>query len=513
MNQKDWTILCVDDEPANLKLLQFMLVPRGFNVVVATNGETALEKIESEDIDLVLLDIMMPGMDGFEVCKRIKEDNKHRNIPIIMITALTSKSDRIKGIEVGAEEFLSKPFDQMEVIARIKMLLKVKELNDNLNQAYDDIANLIKFGEGIINLYNPPDFDFFSKIEIIIDQLMRRMNGMKEKPQAVLVRTLNSQYSHDWYLFESVSGSFKKVSVKLDIALPPSNTEDSACLFYNQSGVEDGAFQPIIERLGTHKILVKNIVCYMNNKLSVFAINYGREVTSHDAAVLNSIVMHVLFLISLSQVKDMEESVKHIIHSFARTSEVKDDTMSNHVVRVGLYCAVLAKKLKLPDAFVRTITTQASLHDVGKIHLPSTLLTKPEELSAEEWLVMRNHPLYGAEIIGDHPRFKMARAIALTHHERWDGSGYPCGLSGENIPIEGRIMAVADQYDSLRNGRIYKEPYDHLTTFSIMTKGDSRTSPKHFDPLVLKAFTEVYQEFEVIYVRFGDKEPPLHLVC
>jgi diguanylate cyclase (GGDEF)-like protein len=130
MNPRNPVILCVDDEEANLKLLENILVPRGYEVVSAASGKDALLKIKSQTIDLVLLDIMMPGIDGFEVCRQIKEDQKLRNIPVIMITALTDKQDRIRGIEAGAEEFLLKPFDQTEALARIKILLKVKELND-----------------------------------------------------------------------------------------------------------------------------------------------------------------------------------------------------------------------------------------------------------------------------------------------------------------------------------------------------------------------------------------------
>ena len=135
MNPQNPVILCVDDEEANLKLLENILVPRGYAVVSAASGKDALLKIKSQAIDLVLLDIIMPGMDGFEVCRQIKEDPKLRNIPVIMITVLTAKKDRIRGIEAGADEFLSKPFDQTEVLARIKILLRVKELDDERKRA------------------------------------------------------------------------------------------------------------------------------------------------------------------------------------------------------------------------------------------------------------------------------------------------------------------------------------------------------------------------------------------
>jgi len=135
MNLQNPVILCVDDVEANLKLLENMLVPRGYSVVSASSGKEALVKVKSQTVDLVILDIIMPGMDGFEVCRHIKEDQTLRNIPVIMITALTAKRDRIRGIEAGAEEFLSQPFDQTEALARIKVLLKLKELSDERERA------------------------------------------------------------------------------------------------------------------------------------------------------------------------------------------------------------------------------------------------------------------------------------------------------------------------------------------------------------------------------------------
>ena len=135
MNAQNQVILCVDDEQANLKLLEKILLPRGYSLVSAASGEEALLKIKSQAIDLVLLDILMPGMDGFEVCRQIKEDQKLRSIPVIIVTSLSAKQDRIRGIEAGAEEFVSKPFDPTDVLARIKLLLKVKQLNEDLNGA------------------------------------------------------------------------------------------------------------------------------------------------------------------------------------------------------------------------------------------------------------------------------------------------------------------------------------------------------------------------------------------
>jgi C4-dicarboxylate-specific signal transduction histidine kinase len=135
-------ILCVDDGPLNLSLLDAMLSPRGYAVVTAADGPQALEKIEAERIDICLLDVMMPGMDGFEVCRRIKSDARYRNIPVVLITSYSETEHRIRGIEAGAEDFITKPFDSAEVLARVKMLLQVKSLHDRLQEAHHEIAEL-----------------------------------------------------------------------------------------------------------------------------------------------------------------------------------------------------------------------------------------------------------------------------------------------------------------------------------------------------------------------------------
>ena len=242
------------------------------------------------------------------------------------------------------------------------------------------------------------------------------------------------------------------------------------------------------------------MVKYANESFCVIALNYGREVTTHDATVLSSVVMQSLFLRTLAlQAKDTESAFEYTGIALARASEANDEDTGDHIVRIGHYCALLATQIGMSEKFVQGIRSQASLHDVGKIHVSSAVLKKVGKLTEVEWHEMKMHTLHGSKIIGGHLRMRMADTIALTHHERYDGSGYPNGLSGKQIPIEGRITSLADQYDALRNTRCYKPAFDHETTCRIIIEGDGRTMPHHFDPVVLNAFKVLKNKFAEVY--------------
>ena len=322
-----YRILAVDDEDFNLELVDALLTPKGYEVIRAEDGRQALEILSRKNIDLILLDIGMPQMDGYEVCRRVKQDPHTRHIPVIMLTALQTRESRIQGMEAGAEEFLHKPADQTELLLRIGNILRAAEYED--------------------------------------------------------------------------------------------------------------------------------------------AFNYT-------------------------------------IMALARAAEANDMDTGNHILRVGEFSAHIARELGLAEKFVEDIRLQATLHDVGKVHIPSHILKKPGLLDAPEMEEMKKHPAFGAAIIGAHPNLAMARRIALCHHEKFDGAGYPAGLKGEAIPLEARIVALADCYDALRNSRVYKPCYDHKGAYAILTQGDDRTQPANFDPAVMDIFIRTAGHFEELYARMTE---------
>ncbi|MBA3015677.1 MAG: response regulator [Proteobacteria bacterium] len=358
-------ILIVDDEPFNVKLLKALCENLGFETVAAADGREAVAKTIQHLPDLVLMDVMMPGMNGFEATALIKADPLTQGIPVIIVTALGSRGDRITGISKGADDFLTKPIDTEELTLRLKNLLKIKEYGDFLK------------------------------------------NHNKKLEDQVAQRT------------EQLRGAFTDLE----------ETHRSIKLAYIDT----------IERL-------------------------------------------------------------------ARASEFKDEDTGQHLKRVSSFTRKLAEHLGMGEDFCEAIYYASPMHDIGKVGIPDRIILKPGSLDQEEWAIIKTHPGIGAGILqGSQAQYlQMAEEIALNHHERWDGGGYPRGLKGEAIPLSGRLMNLADQYDALRSKRPYKPAFDHAKTFSIISEGDGRTTPEHFDPQVLQAFRDCHEDFAVIYEELKD---------
>ncbi len=201
---------------------------------------------------------------------------------------------------------------------------------------------------------------------------------------------------------------------------------------------------------------------------------------------------------------DLKEGYQETIFTMTRAAEHKDEDTGAHVQRISYYSRVLSEALGMDDEFIENIFFASPMHDIGKIGVPDHVLLKPSGFVPDEWQIMQEHAAMGAKILGNSksPYLKMGAEIALNHHERWDGSGYPNGKKGDEIPISARIMCICDIYDALRSKRPYKPAFDHQKTVEIIINGDSRTQPKHFDPLILDVFKRNHQLFCDIFDEY-----------
>jgi len=348
-------ILAVDDEECNLVVIKAMLAPLGHQVLLARNGYEALSIALQNHIDLILLDVTMPGVDGFEVANRLKHSEVTRTIPIVMVTALNEVEHRVKAFDVGADDFLCKPVDRTELQARVRSLLQVKAYHDHMQD-----------------------------------------------------------------------------------------------------------YQQTLEA----------------------------EVSKRTADLAEAL-------------RELQASSLDTINRLSAAAEYRDEDAGSHIVRIGLYAAAIARTLGLDADTVDRIRYAAPMHDIGKIGLPDRILLKPGALKPDEWEIMKQHTVIGAGILAGSDRdfIQTAEQIALTHHEKWDGSGYPRELSGEDIPVEGRITAIADVFDALTIKRPYKEALSLRESLAIIES--SRGT--HFDPDVADAFFETGREILAIKTQHRDQ--------
>jgi len=204
---------------------------------------------------------------------------------------------------------------------------------------------------------------------------------------------------------------------------------------------------------------------------------------------------------------EIKQSHLETIVAMTRAAEYKDEDTGDHLERIGFYCKELATLLGADAVFTDTIFFASPMHDIGKIGIPDNILLKPGSLNPQEWEIMKGHTGLGAKILENckAPYLRTGAEIAMNHHERWDGGGYPNKLAKTAIPLSARIMNICDIYDALRSKRPYKPPFTHAKTFDIITKGDGRTMPSHFDPAILEAFRSNGKKFEEVFEEFRQK--------
>ena len=498
------SILIVDDEYWSHEIMESFFEGR-YNIIRARDGDEAVERAATEHPDLIMLDIMMPGRDGFEVCRSLKEGEATRFIPVVVVTSLDQKKDRLLAIEAGADDFLSKPVDKAELLARTASLLRLKDYHDERERAYSSLRRITAYFNEIITGFDPLSFSLSDAYDSIFSIILRKQGAEAGQPTHAVVISLDGRECK--IFFKERNGFLKKRRVWLKYGTEALSAliEMKGDTFQNFQEPRPDFFPPEVHA-ETGPVADYSSCC--SNGTFILCLNYGRDVGAFDLDVLKDLAMHSTFLDTLAaQVKENEGALNYTIQALARAAEANDEDTGNHIVRVKEYSYELASELGLTRKFCNEVRYSAQMHDVGKIHTPPEILRKPGKLAPEEWEEVKRHTVYGVKILGGSPRLEVARQIALNHHERWDGTGYPRGLKGEEVPLSARIVAISDVYDALRNRRVYKPGFDHETAMRIIVDGDGRTSPTHFDPDILSLFKKISERFREIYLEFNDNEP------
>lgn len=484
----------------DLRLLEAILAPYGYEITTAASAEETLLRLTERRTDLVLMDVMMPDMNGLELCRIIKNDEYTMHIPLVLITSLSATEDRIQGIQAGAEDFISKPFHREEVLARIEMLLKMKFLNDRIRATYEQISVFTAMGEKTLMHYDPDYFRFDDEIEHYVIEMLCKNDYDSYKPRQILLGKALLPGNWEWEMFSYTKGLRREPQSRLLQRYFEPFIREKVIRSIHQEAMhhpENAQLAEMFQELG---ILMTNGTAFISKKLCILCVNYEDGISHYENSLFHTFITQTLFLQTISErINEVEDGFKYMIRSLAKACEQRDDADEYHIYRVGEYAYRMAKALGQSEEFCSSIRLQGILHDVGKVHIPENLLKKTGPLTADEFDVVKKHTVYGGQIIGSHPGLRMAAAIALAHHENWDGTGYPKGLSGEAIPLEARILKLADQYDALRNFRSYKPSFDHDKTMRILLSGDGRTEPGHFDPQVLACFEKLAPQFEEIY--------------
>lgn len=492
-------ILLVDDDAAVRHLLERALGAEGHRVRQAEGGEEALRAIAAHVPDLVICDLHMPGIDGLEVCRRLKSDEATRHLPFVLVTGTTDRDSRLRGLEAGADDYLTKPVDLGELFARTRSLLRAKRLDDEVRRQRQVLESLLA-----ISSFTP---GYAAQPDRLFADFLQRTAELLRAAQVAIVLERREQTPEIVACWPPEAGgavaakiaSTGAMGLLLARAEPLHVGPADAALQASLGLAETFAGVPI-HALDGHVIgavaafgVPDDLRPESLHVLRTLAQRTGAEVQlRHHAEHLEELVSERTrdlreALVALSEAKEaVERAHEATIFRLALAAEYRDNETANHLLRMASFTEILARAAGLPDAEVALLRHASLMHDIGKIGIPDNILQKPGPLTAAEYDLMKSHTVMGARIFegSDAPLHRLSADVALGHHEWWNGQGYPLGRRGEEIPLPARIVAVADVFDALTSHRRYKPAWDIAEAFGHI----EALAGTHLDPALVKTF-------------------------
>lgn len=487
-------VLVVDDDHSYAEVLKEKLRRAGYEVYHVASGYETLQFLSNQGVDLIILDLHLPDLTGLSLVKWIKEQESTSRIPIICITAYPSGTLKLQCLEEGVDDFIAKPTDEVELLARVKSLIRSKQLSDRLFITYHEMDQVGAFSEAVA--YSPlADWKRDELAAKMALQILGPSSAGIQRPKFLWGgrpfrrRIIGMKFYYQNNIWQQETTLFSPQDL---MTLLKPYKRGSHQYFNSQTfPPELRSFFDIPEALK-----LDNFAAYITeNYYSILVAGYPWEVGSFEIPLLRTMVRHWRVFERLrQQAKETEEAFYYTLETLAVVAEYYDQLTSAHIRRFEGYAHILGRAIGLGSYHLRQLTRSAITHDVGKIIIPKALIQKRGKLSPEEWEVVKRHTVEGERLLGHAPQLHIARRIARSHHENYDGTGYPDGLSGQDIPFEARLVKIIDIYDALRSERPYKKAYSHEETLKVLQKGDERVKPEHLDPRLLEAFLDSHKQ-------------------
>jgi len=516
-NTKSRKILVVDDSKTNLILLKTYLDHMGLTVLLCEDGKTAIKTAVSQLPDAILLDVMMPDIDGYEVCKKLKGDSRTSSIPIIFISAKSQTSDKIKGLELGATDYITKPFNVGELKARIGAALQIVELQEKLLS----LANT----DGLTGLANHRYF--FDILEREVQQAK-----IKDKPLAVMMfdidhfKSVNDTYGHrqgDTVLKE-IGQIFQENIYPLDVAARYGGEEFIILMPETSSEKAYAASERLRQIIDRHQWKILGELISVSISVGIVCTDRCNLTSTHELVEKADMALYAAkrrgrnCVVSWNEADpdkkmqksenqdyyEMQKKVSSLaeqlrsqalgtISALTQTMGmvIKDNYIIQHSKNVQIYSGCIAEEMQLSSELQERIGTAALLQDIGKISIPENILKKVTPLTDDEQEIIKQHPIFAMKILEPIGIFNLELQIIKHHHENFDGTGYPGHLKGKEIPLGSRILRVADTFDAIT---ISECEYRQARSFEDALEEIHKFSGTQFDPDVIEAFRNVCEK-------------------